>query len=397
MALLKLPRVRDYWRRDSHLSVHFPVSVMTRDRFMAISRTVHLSNPDDDIENDRKKGTPDYDPLYRLKPLYITIKDTCKSMWQPRKQIAIDERMVATKAKIALKQYMKAKPIKWGVKLFVLADSSNGYTSDFTIYTGKSRFTSSQGLPYDVVSNLIDPSFLGRGYHLYVDNFYTSPKLFRDLYASGFVACGTFKDSRKNVRETKQNALTSRSPRGSIRWIRQNKLLFVKWMDTREVSVCSTIHKAFDGDTVTRNVHDKETGSWQIKNIASPRCVVDYNKYMGGVDLSDQLLQYYSVHKRSNRWYRTLLYHFIDIAATNSYILHKEMCLAAQTVAMSHGQFMEELSRELCGVPKGSDVAPRGAQCLPESLASVDEETDSKWERSRTADTATKGRQYCKL
>ncbi|XP_009292848.2 uncharacterized protein [Danio rerio] len=70
MALLKLPRVRDYWRRDSHLSVHFPVSVMTRDRFMAISRTVHLSNPDEDIENDRKNGTPDYDPLYRLKPLY---------------------------------------------------------------------------------------------------------------------------------------------------------------------------------------------------------------------------------------------------------------------------------------------------------------------------------------
>lgn len=122
--------------------------------------------------------------------------------------------MVVTKAKIG--QY-KAKPIKWGVKLFVLADSSKEYTNVFAIYTEKSHFTLGQGLSYNVVSNLMDPSFLGRGHHLYVDNFYTSPKPFRDLYASGFVACGTFHDSQRNVPQTKLNALMSQSPRGSIR------------------------------------------------------------------------------------------------------------------------------------------------------------------------------------
>jgi len=30
---------------------------------------------------------------------------------------------------------------------------------------------------------------------------------------------------------------------------------------------------------------------------------------------------------------------------------------------MSHSQFMEELSAELCGVPKGSGVPPRVQQC----------------------------------
>ncbi|KAF3842439.1 hypothetical protein F7725_024390 [Dissostichus mawsoni] len=239
MALLKLPKVRDYWRKGSHLSVLFPASVMTRDRFMAISRAVHLSDPDHDLANDRKKDTPEYDPLHRLKPLQATIKEACKAMWQPRKEISIDERMVATKAKIGLRQYMKAKPTKWGVKLFVLADSSNGYTIDFSIYTGKSRFISGQGLSYDVVSGLMDNSYLGRGYHLFVDNFYTSPKLFTDLFARGFVACGTFRDNRKNVPKSKLNALTSKSPRGSIRWLREKELLFVKWMDTREVSVCT--------------------------------------------------------------------------------------------------------------------------------------------------------------
>ncbi|KTF91309.1 hypothetical protein cypCar_00040320 [Cyprinus carpio] len=37
---------------------------------------------------------------------------------------------------------------------------------------------------------------------------------------------------RIGVPKTKVNALARKSPRGSIRWIRQGSLLFTKWMDT---------------------------------------------------------------------------------------------------------------------------------------------------------------------
>ena len=53
--------------------------------------------------------------------------------------------MVATKARLSIKQYMKAKPTKWGLKFFVLADN-NGYTIDFALYTGKSSMSSGKGL-----------------------------------------------------------------------------------------------------------------------------------------------------------------------------------------------------------------------------------------------------------
>lgn len=49
----------------------------------------------------------------------------------------MDERVVASKAKTGMTQYMKDKPTKWGIRMFVLADSSNSYTLDFNIYTGK--------------------------------------------------------------------------------------------------------------------------------------------------------------------------------------------------------------------------------------------------------------------
>ena len=34
---------------------------------------------------------------------------------------------------------MKAKPTKWGIKVFVLADATNGYVYRLQIYTGKNR------------------------------------------------------------------------------------------------------------------------------------------------------------------------------------------------------------------------------------------------------------------
>ena len=51
---------------------------------------------------------------------------------------------------------MKDKPTKWGVKVWVLADSTNGYVKRFQIYTGKGEGTdSSIGLCSRVVLDLM--------------------------------------------------------------------------------------------------------------------------------------------------------------------------------------------------------------------------------------------------
>ena len=94
--------------------------------------------------------------------------------------------MVKSRHSSGIRQYIKDKPTKWGIKLWVLADSSNGCTIDFDIYIGREagRVVSAHGLGFDVVMKLMQPC-LNQGYHLFVDNFYTSVHLFKTLFTQG--------------------------------------------------------------------------------------------------------------------------------------------------------------------------------------------------------------------
>lgn len=71
------------------------------------------------------------------------------------RELSVDERTITVKAKKVMAHYKSAKLAKWGFKLFVLADLRNGYTVDFSMYTGKSNIPSGRGLSYDVVMSLV--------------------------------------------------------------------------------------------------------------------------------------------------------------------------------------------------------------------------------------------------
>ncbi|XP_076831303.1 uncharacterized protein LOC143476823 [Brachyhypopomus gauderio] len=119
MGLVKTKTIVDYWSQKQPYRLQYPCSVMSSKRFFAISSSLHISDPKEDAENMKKKGTAEYDKLFKIKPLYMDILSACKNFFHPRRELSIDERMVASKARSGLKQYMKGKPTKWGYKLFV--------------------------------------------------------------------------------------------------------------------------------------------------------------------------------------------------------------------------------------------------------------------------------------
>lgn len=134
---------------------------------------------------------------------------------------------------------------------------------------------------------LLDKPFLGNGYHIYFDDFYTSPQLFRHLSSLHFGDPVHIERGGGRPLNPLWMPFPKR-PRGSMRGIRDDDLLFVNWMDTREVSICSTIHQAYTSDKVMRR-WKKRDGTLEKISIAVPTPVVEYNKHIRGVDLNDPI------------------------------------------------------------------------------------------------------------
>ena len=71
------------------------------------------------------------DKLTRVQPLIDHVRRVAEDIFQPYEKTAVDERMVRSKHKFSgIRQFMKDKPVKFGIKLWVLADTITGYTSN---------------------------------------------------------------------------------------------------------------------------------------------------------------------------------------------------------------------------------------------------------------------------
>ena len=88
-----------------------------------------------------------------------------------------------------MKQYIKNKPHKWGIKLWVLACSHTGYVWRFRVYAGKQGEACEHELSYWVVIDL--QGLLYKFHRDFMDNFYSSIPLFVDLFTRGVYAIGT--------------------------------------------------------------------------------------------------------------------------------------------------------------------------------------------------------------
>ncbi len=91
----------------------------------------------------------------------------------------------------------------------------------------------------------------------------------------------------------------------------------LKWKDKREVNMLSTFHS----DSMIDKRRRSRTVSGEIETIKKPHMVEDYNKHMGGVDMSDQFVLYYGYAHRNNKWWKRVFFHLLDLCIVNAHIL----------------------------------------------------------------------------
>ncbi|KAK8772743.1 hypothetical protein V5799_024013, partial [Amblyomma americanum] len=184
--------------------------------------------------------------------------------------------------RLSYAQFNSSKRAKFGLKFYKLYESSSGYCLKFSIYTGKSEKTTvTAGLLCSeaVVIDLLEKR-LPDGHTVFMDNWYSSPLLFRHLKEAGSNAVGTVRLQRKNMPKD----FKAKLQKGECKSLFARGIMALTWQDKKQVTMLSTCHSSTD---LT------DTGKKGRKNglpVLKPQVVIDYNRGMGGVDREDQQL-----------------------------------------------------------------------------------------------------------
>ena len=291
MGLDKKGTYNEYWKRDPLLYTPSFSKIMSRDRFTLMKRCLHFN----DNEQAPDPNDPDRDRLYKIRPLIDHINRICKLVYVPPREVSVDESLILFKGKLFFKQTIRTKRARVGVKMYPLC-TFDGITMSLRIY-------SAQAIPFEdvqsdyefskteqIVLNLMQP-YLDKGYHVYTDNFYTSPQLAKYLHERHTHICGTIRPNRKDF-PTQQMSQEDLNLGSSVHYVSQDKsLLAVKYREAQNrasgqpkiVHALSTMHTC-------RGVDTGKVARTTNLPIVKPHSVYEYNKYMGGVDLTDQQL-----------------------------------------------------------------------------------------------------------
>lgn len=299
MGTIKLNRINDYWKTNPLFSLPVFANYMSRNRFILILRALHFCvNTDEAVSK-----------LYKISPLIDFFNDRMAAIYYPKREITIDESLVLWRGRLQFRQYIKGKRHKFGIKLYILTEYT-GIIQKLIVYGGsQDRTIGGRDHTQKVVLKLME-SHMNTGHALYMDNFYNSVHLTKRLLEANTYVTGTLRQDKKGnpknlmTKKIRKNQVASMySPEG---------ICITKWKDKREICMISS--EFCDQMTATRSRRGIES--------EKPELIVKYNKYKVGIDLSDQMLSYYSCEHKCIRWYKKIGIHIFQIMLNNAHFLY---------------------------------------------------------------------------
>ena len=151
--------------------------------------------------------------------------------------------MIPTK-NLSIKQYIKDKPIRWGIKTFLWCDSMNGYIVNAEIYTGRRdgalAINADLGVTGNVVVRMLE-EYRDQNYCVYTDRFYTSVQLAEFLLTRGIRTCGTAMTNRRLFpKQLKKKQGQLRKENSELLFNR--KVAAIVWQDKKPVYFVTSIY-----------------------------------------------------------------------------------------------------------------------------------------------------------
>ncbi|XP_058803690.1 piggyBac transposable element-derived protein 3-like [Phymastichus coffea] len=255
---------------------------MTRDRFSEIKSKIKYSKPTDKNDNDK---------AWKVRHILELFRTNIKQFGYFSTALSIDEMMVRFFGHTCLRQYLPSKPDRYKIKLWALC-GANGYIFNVDIYCCKNDTSiginlSACPLGSRVVLQMVNPLLHSLSkrklsdYHVYFDNYFTSPDLVVHLNKCGLRSTGTVRKDRVKQKH-----------------------------DFEKIKAA--------GVTPLEPMERYSRTAKKRSKLEFPCAFSSYNKYMGGVDLHDFRCKKASPSVSSKKWPFKIFSRIIEMSITNA-------------------------------------------------------------------------------
>ena len=205
MGLVRKGSMPKYWDHGETVKTSFFGTYMGSNTFQSIMSNLQV--PDSTL--DLPHNHPRHDPLFKVCPFMDMLQKNFKRCYKPGRDLSFYEGCCPFKGRLKFRCYNPRKPAKFHIKMFEVSDSKTGYVVGFDVYTGKNKTDSYKTAKTldpkytpttkTVVGLLQSCNLVGKGHHVYLDNYYSSPELFSELHYLETFCCGTVCSLRKNL------------------------------------------------------------------------------------------------------------------------------------------------------------------------------------------------------
>jgi hypothetical protein len=225
----------------------------------------------------------------------------------------------------------------------------SGYCYNFKIYVGREDSNAGGNVNLLVSEQVVlqmSANLLDEGRIIFMDNWYSSPVLYKTLLDHNTYAVGTV---RKNRKFMSKELCSTKLCKGELAFRSCNNILSLKWQDRKPVCMISSFHSSPDFVEVTTQ---------RGLQILKPIVVNDYNQYMCGVDKEDEKLSSFPVMRRYSKGYKKLFFYLLDLTLYNSSVIHQLKTGKKQTISEFRVNIAEQIIEKssLATVPYYNEV-----------------------------------------
>lgn len=338
MSMCVRASLREYWM-SGVLGMPTFRNIMSETRFRVLLKFLYFSKDNNEttlVDSHERE-------MSKINPIVEHCNDKFSSLYVPLKHLSVGESFIHMSDRGALPRCKQSNENQ-RIKCLELCEAETGYLLKCVMFTEKDYtvFEKSKDRSQDKFSGhvlkLLD-GYLDVGHVVVVDKWHSQLQLARYLKSRRTDVIGSIcRQNAQLPREIKSINETNLQSGGCIA-VHCGDVALITWKD---VTLLSTYHKDL-------NVLKASS------NTPTPSIVLDYNKYMRGVDIKDQKLSAYLFEgRRGVKRYILIFKRLLNTSLYNSYLVYRKTTDCCLTQREFRYRIAEDLLRRFprCSVTR---------------------------------------------